>query len=46
MSTASRIALRSAVVSTLLAGLAAQGKFVNYEDPQVKPIAVATYGGV
>ncbi|MCA8948131.1 MAG: hypothetical protein KDE27_01435 [Planctomycetes bacterium] len=31
-------------VLTIAAALPAQGKFVNFEDPQVKPIAVASVG--
>lgn len=31
-------------VLALAGGLLAQGKFVNYEDPQVKPVAIAACG--
>ncbi len=39
--------LGAVVGALVLCGLApSQGPFVNYEDPQVKPIAIASVGGV
>jgi DNA-binding beta-propeller fold protein YncE len=35
----------SCLYLALLAGVTAQGEFVNFEPPQVRPIAVATIGG-
>lgn len=38
------VCLLSILLPTLLTELPAQGEFVNFEDPQVRPVAIATVG--